>query len=242
MYILIIFARKPRQIGWTLGVCGSCGGWEAIRVEEIIQTVKLWCIPVSSSVIGRRLRCDFCERQLRGAPASLRTIESREWVPAAGLQDLARRLGGDPAVLSEKRNGEQRIDSLLRAIAHLTSINNVNVDFGITTGLILGGLLGSLVGLFVLPFFHMQLDATGKAMAGIGGGMVIGLVVGGIAALVVRRRSWPLRRLVQACNQYGLSVSDFEKAAVRSPARIRSAVRRLRGELAFGELVRPPEG
>jgi hypothetical protein len=242
MHILIISERKTRQIGWTLGVCGSCGGWEAIRVEDLIKTTKLWFIPLDSSVVGRSLRCDFCERFLRGAPTKLRTIEFRAWTPADGLQVLAQRLGGDPTVVSEKRDADKRIHSLLGGIAHSTSINNINVDLGITTGLIVGGLFGLLVGLFVLPYFNMRMDATGKTMAGLFGGCVIGLIVGALATLILRRRSLPLRRLVQICNQYGLSVSDLEKAADRSAARVRRAVHRLRDELAIGDLLPPHDG
>jgi hypothetical protein len=228
--LLIIRKRRPRHVGWTLGFCYSCGGFEGVRIDDEIEVTSVWFVPVSRTVVGTWTRCDFCDRPTNDLVTSAR-LGPEEWVPAEGQEALASRLKVEATDLRLEPDRETRLRSLLSAVEESTSLSNLDVSLGITSGMILGGLLGLLVGILIIPRFDTGLDRLGAAFAGILGGLTLGAVLGGMVAVLVGQRLVPPRRIRRVLDRYDIPISALEGHAEASGPRTRRAIARLSNDM-----------
>jgi hypothetical protein len=229
MHILVHVGidNVSRQVGWTLGVCASCGGPEAVRIEEIHEVTRLYFIPISRHLVGMQWLCDLCERPVDQVVNSTR-LEVGDWSAGSGLDDLVRRLGLDVSLIKVPRDPTQRARSFLQSVEIATSASQVGSGLGAVLGLIAGGLVGAAVGRSLPREVFPDMDDLGRLFLGIGVGLLLGVVAGALILSLVKRGGIAYQRLQDAVAHRGLRLSELESLTEQAPPRIRNALRRLR--------------
>ena len=53
-------------VGWTFGHCPYCEQSQPIRLEDESRSFCFALIPLTTKMIGRFMRCDFCQRPFEG--------------------------------------------------------------------------------------------------------------------------------------------------------------------------------
>jgi hypothetical protein len=201
-----------------------------IRIEEVVQRVSVYFIPVYNSIVGYQGKCDLCERVLVDGLLEHR-VPFHEWKPSDGIPRLAEMMKLPPP--PNARNSDVIIHSLLSAEADRTTLNSLDISFGLTTGCILGAVIGAAVGYFILPNYLRDLDMLGCIFMGILGGLVTGGILGASLAALVRRKSLPYEKFKTAIDHYALDSDMISRAADGFPMRIRNAARRARDTAAL---------
>ncbi|HJT32384.1 MAG TPA: hypothetical protein VJ783_10105 [Pirellulales bacterium] len=154
-------------------------------------------------------------------------LDIASWEPREGIEGLATRLEMNWHALPTERNPETRLRSLLSAVTEASSMDRLDISFGLTTGLLLGGVAGGLIGYYIVPPRLWGMDDIGRVFAGIFAGLTIGAIVGASLLAIIRRRSVPFRRLRKVCRDYRLDPAVLLALAGDSPRRIRSVLRRI---------------
>ena len=233
--VLISWKSVPRSFGWTIGPCPYCNAVTAGRIDELIHQIDVCFIPVLSTVVGYQCKCDLCERPLADFLPEKR-LSSGEWNHSLGLHQIATKLGlPSPPQTTE---ADVMIDSLLSSVTDSTTLNALDISFGLTTGGIIGAITGIGLGYVVLPKFLDQTDLFGCVFIGILGGLVLGGVIGASIAALTRRSSVPFQKINSAVEHYALDTSKLLQIAKRYPARIQNAALRVRDLAALNPQAR----
>jgi hypothetical protein len=214
MALHISWKKKLEPTGWSLAFCSHCQQLEAMRVEQVVQVVAIWFIPVSGTVEGFVQRCDFCER-ISELPPPGEGLELDAWRPAEGLDALATRLRGPSGKLAKDIYAETRLRSALSSIRESMAFNQLDVTWGIVLGGALG--LGLGIGLGVLVY-DLGLNPTRADRFGVGmlGGMlmaVAGAVLGAAGWAFVSRRRIAKSRIRRLCREYRLDAARVASLA-----------------------------
>jgi hypothetical protein len=227
--ILLMWATRFRPSAWSAARCPHCASFEAARIEDAIRVFSIWFIPITKDPIGKVARCDLCERFLEGLAAP-GTIPLASWSPSDGLPILFDKLGVDPRG-APASSQETRLNSLIQSTEEATSINKLDISFGLTTGLIVGIALGVVLG---IAFYEWQIlpvrDQTRAAMLGTLLGAVIGAVCGAVISVGFKRKRVAMEKLRSASTKYRLDLSQLETLAQRYSPRVRSAAKALRDD------------
>jgi len=229
--ILLSVKTTPRICGWTMQSCPSCASITAVAVDELVHTVSVNFIPIVRSVAGYQCRCDLCDRVLvEGRPEN--EVPANEWEPSRGLPRLAQVMGM-PAP-DDSPDSDVVIQSLLSSVSERSSLNSLDISFGLTTGCILGALVGVAFGYFVLPDQFWGMDLLGRVFLGMFSGLFIGGLLGGTIDALIRRRSLPFQKLKSAIEDYSLDADKILAAASEYPRRVRAAALRACNVTRFG--------
>ena len=230
-FLLISFDTEYRHIGWSLADCPHCGQLEAARVEEQLEVVSLYLIPVQKRVSHEIARCDFCERFLESCLAAPCSLE--EWTPQQGVNLLIKVLRCD-VNSSHDPHSDERLISLLNSVSDQSKYIEINASLGMKVG----GLTGALVGfpsayyLHTCGFFLGKLDNFGSIFAsllcGIGGLVLMGVIAGAIFETLFRRNSIPRDKIHRAVTAYSLDIERLVDSAKGLSPRIQRAVRSVR--------------
>lgn len=214
-------------MAWTIGRCPYCEGFEAIRIEDSVLVVSVNFLPIVRSPTGKQTAsCDFCERPVE-LPVAMNRVDAASWEPREGIESVATKLEMNWHALLTERNHELRMRSLLSAVAEASALDRIDINLGLTTGLLLGGIAGGLMGYYAVPPRLWGMDNVGRVFAGIFTGLALGAAIGASLSAVVRRRSLPFRRLRKVCRDYRLDPAVLLALAGDSPRRVRSALRRI---------------
>ena len=134
--------------------------------------LRSWSVHQSEriSVTGKTGRCDFCERPINTL-ITPKEIPLYEWSPATGLDVLVGQLVPSGDVRLPQKNSDARMHSLLGAAKDASSINNVDITFGITTGVLIGAIVSIPVGMYLFDngIVRTRLDKMGLVLVGIVG-------------------------------------------------------------------------
>lgn len=225
---LISWKTVPHPVAWTIGRCPYCHGLEAIRIEDSVIVVSVNFLPIIRSPTGKQTAsCGFCERAV-DLPVALNRIDIASWEPHDGIDALATKLGMNGRAMSMDRNHETRMRSLLSAVEEASTLDRLDISFGLTTGLLLGGVAGGVAGYYIVPPRLWGMDDVGRVFAGIFAGLVLGAIIGASFLTILRRRSVPFSTLRKVCRDYQLDPASLLALAGDSPRRVQSALRRIR--------------
>lgn len=221
--VIISWKTTPRVYGWTMRSCPSCGGVTPVVVDELVQTVSVYLVPVYKFVAGHQCRCDLCDNILvEGRPEDY--VPANEWERSRGLSRLAQILRRPPP--DRLPDDNQVIDSLLASVSERSRLDSLDISFGLTTGCILGALAGAAVGYLVVPDQFWGMDLLGRVSFGIFSGLAIGGLLGGTIDALIRRRSLPFEKLKSVIENYSLDAEKILAAAASHPRRVRAAALR----------------
>ncbi len=227
--VLVSWKTTYRQVAWSVGDCLFCKQLEAVRIEDDIQVVSIWFIPIVQQVTGQSRRCDFCERPI-DHHIGVKELPLPEWSPAKGLDALVGELIPSGELQLPDKNSDRRLHSLLGAAADASSINNVDITFGITTGILLGIAVCLPLGIYLFDSGSVktQLDRLGFAFASILTGIGGGAVIGAIVHAIFKRGKVAFRKIHAACENYALDIDKLEELSQGYGGKIRRAVRAVR--------------
>jgi hypothetical protein len=210
--------NEYRHVAWSAGYCTHCQGLEAIRVQDVVEVLAVYFVPIQRRVVGRNGICDFCERPLDRAVTD-QLVDRLDWAPPGGLPKLLASLGSKqeltlPEAPLTETQPDVRLRSLLSATQDASSLKNVNIVVGLVAGLIAGVALGIPLGMVLFDHgIRLGPDrfGTGFAVA------LIGAVVGSIAGatvygLMIRTRT-ATRKVVAACGKYPLDLARLGELA-----------------------------
>jgi bacterioferritin-associated ferredoxin len=228
--VLVSWKNVNRPFGWTIGPCPYCNAVTAGRIDEVVQQIALYFIPVYSTRVGYQCRCDLCERPLADFLPEKR-LALNEWDHSLGLPQIAVKLGVPPP--PEPSDPDLMIDSMLSSIAERTTLNALDISLGLTSGCILGAIAGCALGYTVLPRYLNQMDLLGCIFAGILGGLIVGGVLGASISAYIQRSSLPYEQVNAAFRNYRLDPEKIVRIAEKYPMRVYKAVLRARDDSAL---------
>jgi len=228
--VFVSWKNVNRPFGWTIGPCPYCNAVTAGRIDEIIQQIAIYFIPVYSNRVGYQCRCDLCERALADFLPEKR-LALNEWDHSLGLPHIAAKLAVTPP--HAPNEPDAMIDSMLSSITERTTFNSLEISRGLTSGCILGAVAGSALGYAVLPRYLDQMDLLGCIFTGILGGLIAGGIVGASISALIQRSSLPYQRIKCGIQNYRLDAGRVAELAKEYPSRIRTAALRARDEAGF---------
>jgi hypothetical protein len=228
--VLVSWKNIERPFAWTVGPCPYCDSVTAGRINEVVQQVAVYFIPVYSTHNGYLCRCDLCERPLADFLPEKR-LALNEWEHSLGVPQIAAKLGVTPP--RAPNEPDAMINSMLSSIADRTTLNALDISLGLTSGCILGAVAGGALGYAVLPWYLNQLDLLGCIFAGILGGLIAGGVIGATVSALSQRSSLPYQRIKSALQNYRLDAGKVAELAKGYPSRVRTAALRARDEPGF---------
>src|SRR5438477_2400243 len=141
IHLLFQSRTKVHHPGWSVGICNHCGQLEVWRLENLIRIFCICFIPISRTVVGKRWRCDFCER-LASAPIVVKYVPLDDWIPLDGLPALLKRLDLNPSLAPSAGSSETRMRSLLTSLNDKEWLKKTDSGVGMVTGMIVGFLAG----------------------------------------------------------------------------------------------------
>jgi hypothetical protein len=221
-----------RHVAWSAAFCPHCQQVEAARIEDEIEVVELYFIPLSKQVTRQVARCDFCEREVDSV-ISERQIPLAAWSPAQGLDSLVDGLKPAHAIELPEENSEARLRSLLAATQKAASLQQVDVS----SGLLKGGLFGLVPGipaglyLYLHPPAPAQLDEFQQVLLSIAGVLVCaaaGAVIGAATSAVYKPDQVAFRKILAACTKYPVDIPKLEELSHDYSGPVRRAVRAVR--------------
>jgi hypothetical protein len=232
MHVIIEWRRRYDHIGWSVGFCKHCGQIEAARVEDVVEVVSIWFIPISSTRVGLTAHCDFCSRSIDATLPP--PIVTDAWTPADGLPALFARLSLFVPPLGAEVSSETRLRSLLKSTKKAAKLANVTfAQFwpGALCGIVLGAVLGPI---FASNLWERRIpggpDLQGATMAGFFLGAVVFGLAGAILNAMLCRGRIAFARLSAAYEKYTFDVRKLDDLAIDYGGPVRRAARRLRDE------------
>lgn len=210
--ITVLITRETiyRQFAWSVGYCPYCEQLEAIRVEEVQIQTSLFLIPVHWEVLGESARCDFCGRAIDPSVIAIDQIAQDEWHPAEGIDVLM-----DNYTLPEDSdlpevNSKRRLNSLLSAAQEASSISNLDVTFGATTGPLLGAPICLALGYLLHSSKLIRGDLEQMLLVSILVGVIGGMPFGALVHALIKRSKVAHRRINIARENYGIDIDLLE--------------------------------
>lgn len=230
--VLVSWKTKFTPVSWTLDYCPFCDQNEAIRIEQATEVVAVWGIPVSKTDEGKFGRCDFCERQLN-VPQEMKNVDLERWNPKDGLSTLAKILGVEESVEIPERNTENSVNSMLAAVKHETSINTIDLTFGISTGAILGGLIAfPLAALLYVPEFPDTDEGKFNFVFSVGLiGIAVGAILGGVWHAILKRGKLAKAKIGGVLDRYPLDSELVLKLSEKFGGVVQKSVLELRNTI-----------
>ncbi len=232
IFVLVSWKTELHQRAWAVEDCPFCQGLEPARVEERVWTFSVYLVPLIRANKGWIARCNFCERPIKEtAPAP--SVPLEKWSPADGLAPLFRQLGYKGKVVLRRGTVDDRLRSMLRTAHDATSLNQMDVTFGMSTGAIFGAILGGLLGYlsFQLRLFPGATDGFKFAFLGVLVGLVVGLVIGSVTQWLLRRVSMATQIIAPACANNKINMNRLVELSSEFNGSVQQAVLDVRDEL-----------
>jgi hypothetical protein len=236
--ILISWKTTYEQVAWSAGHCAFCQQLEAVRIENAVEVVSVWFIPVSRHVKGKAGRCDFCERPVNRVIAA-QAIALDEWSPSNDLTRLFRRLAPQTGIQLPDKNADGRLHSLLAAARDASSINNLDITFGVTTGGLLGFVTCLLAGIYLFDHgvIRTEMDKMGFVAALVLPGIVVGAIIGAVVHALFKRGRVAFRKINAACRSYGIDTRKLDMLSHSYGRIVRRATRAARDAASYAEMI-----
>ena len=215
-------------MAWSIGDCPYCKQPQPIRLEDETRSFCFALIPLTSKLLGRFLRCDFCQRPFDGA-TSVPPVSLTRWEPSQGVSALASLLGVADRLDVAGSPGESAIRSLLKSADDRSSWNALDVGGGLLGGAIFGLLGGGLLAVvgYQLKFTLGEMDEVGTAIC-VPLLATIGCAIGASLLQAVRHRSKvPYRVLERSVRDYQVDTMELQRLAAGFSRRTRNAADRL---------------
>src|SRR6476660_5759467 len=120
--VLVSWKNIEHPFAWTIGPCPYCDSVTAGRINEVVQQVAVFFVPVYSTGAGYMCRCDLCERALADFLPDKR-LALNEWDHSLGLSQIAVKLGVPPPPAPTAP--DTMIASLLSSVTESTTLNSM---------------------------------------------------------------------------------------------------------------------
>ncbi len=207
--------RRARNLRAVLAIA------TAVHVEAVAQRRAQF------DIVPRFVAAARAPRTCNRVPVEVEQIPLDQWSPSQGLGTLVEKLALPGDTYIPDKDSETRLRSLLSATKFASSINNVDITFGIITGTIVGALIGLLTGfiLFQSGIIKTEADQVSFALAFLAAGLLSGALIGAIAYAFLQRGRVAFRKISAACGNYNLDPGQLAKLSQGYGRVVRQAIR-----------------
>lgn len=220
--VAVAWAKEFQQSRWAVGYCERCRCAEAVRIGREVTNVSLYhLIRIGRSVADDRAYCDWCGEPLLPWPDS-QTVPVTAWSYSDGLNALVATCAPDLVRKTPVLSTADQCRAFLRFVRKRSSIEAVDVSFGLTSGLWIGTLVSVALGYFVgwpdapdrfQDFFRWWLV-----------GLLVGAVVGSAVDGIRLTRRVARDLVAQAYRKYQMDPEQLLAVSASFPRRVRAAV------------------
>jgi hypothetical protein len=225
MIIWVSSGVSFEQTGWTVGYCGSCNRFEAVRVCEKSETVAVLGIEGKGTAAGRARLCEWCDEPVKRAPEA-GNIPLADWNPGDGLKALFERCAPDLLDDLPSITTKRELRALLSFIERRSALNSFRMEGG-PAGC--GCLIGIIVAIPVaIALIYLNLAEKWAAWVfTIGAGAFFGAIISAVVAAVAGGRRLARKKVFEMHFKYGVELGKLATAAEGYSRRIRAAAQQL---------------